>query len=44
MILKKGVVYLAIDADVAYSYAELGPDENEDIPESWIEKNNYIGN
>ena len=35
---KKGVVCLAIDADVAYSYAEVGPDENEDIPESWIEQ------
>ena len=35
---KKGVVYLAIDASVAYSYAETVFDENEDIPESWEEK------
>ena len=35
---KKGVVYLAIDASVAYSYVETVFDENEDIPESWEEK------
>ena len=32
---KIGVVYLALDANVAYSYAEIGFDENDDIPESW---------
>jgi hypothetical protein len=35
---KENVVYLAIDPDVAYSYAEAVFDENEDIPESWMEK------
>ena len=35
---KKGVVYLANDSDVAYSYAEAVFDENEEIPEEWYEK------
>lgn len=35
---KKGVVYLALDKDVAISYAETVFDENDDIPESWEEK------
>lgn len=35
---KKGVVYLALNADVAYSYAETIFGENDDIPESWEEK------
>ena len=35
---KIGVVYLALDANVAYSYAETVFDENDDIPESWEEK------
>lgn len=35
---KKGVVYLAKDGNVAYSYAETVFDENDDIPESWEEK------
>jgi hypothetical protein len=35
---KIGVVYLALDANVAYSYAETVFDENEDIPESWEDK------
>ena len=35
---KKGVVYLALDPNVAYSYAETVFDENDDIPESWEKK------
>jgi hypothetical protein len=35
---KKGVVYLALDSEVAYSYAETAFDENEDLPEEWYEK------
>ena len=35
---KKGIVYLALDSSVAYSYAETVFDENDDIPESWEEK------
>lgn len=35
---KKGVVYLALDAEVAYSYCETIFDENDNIPESWEEK------
>jgi hypothetical protein len=35
---KIGVVYLALDPNVAQSYAEVAFDENEDLPESWEEK------
>jgi hypothetical protein len=35
---KIGVVYLALDANVAYSYADTVFDENDDIPESWQDK------
>jgi len=34
---KVGVVYLALDAHTAYSYAETAFD-NEDVPEEWEEK------
>ena len=35
---KVGVVYLALEPNVAYSYAETIFDENDEIPESWEEK------
>lgn len=35
---EEGVVYLAIDPDISYSYAEAVFDENEEIPEEWYEK------
>jgi RNA:NAD 2'-phosphotransferase (TPT1/KptA family) len=35
---KRGVIYLATDEYVAISYAEVALDENESIPESWIDK------
>jgi hypothetical protein len=35
---QRGVVYLAIDPDVAYSYVETAFEDNEDLPESWGDK------
>jgi hypothetical protein len=35
---KDKVVYLALEAEVAYSYTEVGFGENESIPDSWEEK------
>jgi hypothetical protein len=32
---KPGVVYLAIDPNIALSYAEVAFDENENLPEAW---------
>lgn len=35
---KNNTVYLAKEEDVAISYAETAFDENEHLPESWVEK------